>query len=56
MNWLLVKWLQCRREEPMHIDYKTQLSHIEFERLCIRLRSTRNNEEILTTVIANLYT
>lgn len=55
MKWLLVKWLQYRGEEPMHIYYKTQLSQIEFERICIRLRSTRNNEEILGTEAANLY-
>lgn len=44
------------REEPMHIYYKTQLSEIEFERLFIHLKSTRNNEEILATEVANPYT
>lgn len=55
MKWLQVKWLQYRSEDSMFIFYKTQLSHVKFERLCVRLKSTRNTEDILTTAIANLY-
>lgn len=55
MKWLQVKWIQYRQQEPMYINYKTQLSNATFDRLCIRLRSTRNEEDIVLSELGKLY-
>lgn len=49
MRWLDVKWLQFRKESPLIIYYKNQLSDNEFKQLCIR-RSTRQENTINNNV------
>ncbi|CAH1099202.1 unnamed protein product [Psylliodes chrysocephalus] len=45
MRWLDVKWLQFRKDSPLLIYYKNQLSDNEFKQLCIR-RPTRKENTI----------
>lgn len=53
MRWLKVKWLQFRKNSPMYIYYKNQLSQSEFKQICIR-RSSRK-EDVITSDVNQLY-
>lgn len=52
MRWLDVKWLQYKKDSPLYIYYKNQLSEKDFQQLCIR-RPTR--EKFTANNVDQLY-
>ncbi|KAK5647974.1 hypothetical protein RI129_002866 [Pyrocoelia pectoralis] len=57
LNWLKVKWLQYRKEDPSRIYFKERLSDLEFKTIRIKLRATTRKDEMSLTqkTIPRLY-
>ncbi|VEN55188.1 unnamed protein product, partial [Callosobruchus maculatus] len=56
INWLKVKWIQYRKDQPTKIFFKERLSDAEFRSLVVKKESTRNSTSFLNQVVPKLYT
>lgn len=56
LNWLKVKWIQYRKEQPNKIFFKERLHDSEFRSIEVKKASTRNAASSLNAVIPKLYT
>lgn len=56
LNWLKVKWIQYRKEQPNKIFFKERLNDSEFRSIVVKKASTRNSTSSLKEVVPKLYT
>lgn len=55
VNWLKIKWLQYRKNDPLHIFYKERLSDPDFKSIKIRKVPARANNVKLMDALELLY-